>query len=106
MGQIANSLGITHPTRLDICKYMYGQPLQHTPGAQYAYSNFGYLMLAALVDKYGGTGDYLTYLQKTPLVPAGINEVEVISTAAAGRKGDEAIAEDPGIGQNVLNPAV
>jgi CubicO group peptidase (beta-lactamase class C family) len=106
MGQIANSLGITQPTRHDICTYMYTQPLQHTPGAKYAYSNFGYLMLAALVDKHGGTGNYLTYLQKTLLVPAGITEVEVISTAAAGRHGDEAIAEDPGIGQNVLNPAV
>jgi CubicO group peptidase (beta-lactamase class C family) len=106
MGQIANSLGVTHPTRLDICKYMYTQPLQHTPGAQYAYSNFGYLMLAALVDKHGGTGDYFTYLKNTLLDPAGITEVEVISTAAAGRHGDEAIAEDPGIGQNVLNPAV
>jgi CubicO group peptidase (beta-lactamase class C family) len=106
MGQIANSLGITHPTRLNICKYMYTQPLQHTPGAQYAYSNFGYLMLAALVDKYGGTGDYLTYLKKTLFDPAGITEVEVISTAAAGHHGDEAIAEDAGIGQNALNPAV
>ena len=30
----------------------------------------------------------------------------MISTAASGRHGDEAIAEDPGIGQNVLNPTV
>jgi len=34
MGQIANSLGITQPTRHDICTYMYTQPLQHTPGAK------------------------------------------------------------------------
>ena len=106
MGQIANSIGVAHPTRLDICKYMYGQPLQHAPGTTNAYSNFGYLMLAALVDQHGGTGDYWTYLKKTLLDPAGISEVEVISTAAAGRNSGEAIAEDPGIGQNVLNPAV
>ena len=106
MGQIANNLGITHPKRLDICKYMYTQPLQHAPGATYAYSNFGYLMLAALIDKHGGTGDYFTFLKSRLLDPVGITEVEVISTAANGRKSDEAIAEDPGIGQNVLNPAV
>jgi CubicO group peptidase (beta-lactamase class C family) len=106
MGQIANSLGVIHPTRLDICRYMYTQPLQHTPGATYACSNFGYLMLAALVDKYGGTGDYVTFLKNKLLVPALITEVEVISTAAACRDGSEAIAEDYGIGQNVLNPAV
>jgi CubicO group peptidase (beta-lactamase class C family) len=106
MGQIANSIGNPHPTRFDICKYMYSQPLQHAPGTTNAYSNFGYLMLAALVDNLGGTGDYWTYLKKTLLDPAGITEVEVISTAASGRHSDEAIAEDPGIGQNVLNPAV
>lgn len=105
MGQIANSLGVAHPTRLDICRYMYGQPLQHPPGEKYAYSNFGYLMLAALVDKHGGTGDYFTYLEKKLLAPAEISAVAVISTAAAGRHKDEAIAEDPDIGQNVLKPA-
>ena len=56
MGQIANSIGNPHPKRIDICKYMYSQPLQHAPGTTNAYSNFGYLMLAALVDKVGGTG--------------------------------------------------
>ncbi|HEY2384122.1 MAG TPA: serine hydrolase [Terriglobia bacterium] len=103
MGQVALAIGVTRPTRMDICKYMYGQPLQHTPGATYAYSNFGYLFLATLVEKVSGT-DYFTYLNSTLLAPAGITEVQVISTAASGRNSNEAIAEDPALGANVLAP--
>jgi CubicO group peptidase (beta-lactamase class C family) len=103
MGQIAKSLGVSNLTRMDICKYMYGQPLQHAPGAKYAYSNFGYLLLAALVAKVTGK-QYFDYLKSKLLTPAAITEVEVISTLASGRRTDEAIAEDPALGPNPLQP--
>ncbi|MDQ6774618.1 MAG: serine hydrolase [Actinomycetota bacterium] len=103
MGEIAKSLGVSTLTRMDICKYMFGQPLQHAPGTTYAYSNFGYLLLATLVEKVTGQ-DYFHYLNSELLAPAGITEVEVVSTVAAGRRSNEAIAEDPGLGPNPLQP--
>jgi len=105
MGQIAQSMGVSPLTRLDVCAYMYGQPLQHAPGTTYAYSNYGYLLLAAVADAVTPQRDYFSYLQAELLQPEGITEVGIISTLASGRTGQEAIAEDPGLGRNALNPA-
>ena len=104
MGEIAKSLGVSHLTRADVARYMYGQPLQHDPGTTYAYSNYGYLLLAAVVDKVSKEGDYFAYLQSTLLNPEGITEIGVVSTLASGRTNQEAIAEDPGLGMNALDP--
>jgi CubicO group peptidase (beta-lactamase class C family) len=105
MGQIAKSMGASPLTRLDVCRYMYGQPLQHDPGTTYAYSNYGYLLLAAVADAVTPQRDYYSYLQAELLNPEGISEVGIISTLASGRTGQEAIAEDPGLGMNALDPA-
>ena len=70
MGQIAQSLGVSPLTRLDVCKYMYGQPLQHDPGTTYAYSNYGYLLLAAVADAVTPQRDYYT-LPAGRAAPAG-----------------------------------
>jgi CubicO group peptidase (beta-lactamase class C family) len=105
MGAIALSLGVSPLTRLDVCKYMYGQPLQHDPGTTYAYSNYGYLLLAAVADAVTPQRDYYGYLQAELLQPENITEVGIISTLASGRTGQEAIAEDPGLGTSALTPA-
>ena len=83
MGQIAKSLAVAHLTGLD--------------------SNYGYLLLATIVDKVSAQGSYYSYLQSTLLQPAGITEVGIISTLASGRTNQEAIAEDPGLGMNALD---
>ncbi len=105
MGKIAQSMGVNPLTRLDVCKYMYGQPLQHDPGKTYAYSNYGYLLLAAVADAVTTQRDYYRYLQAELLQPENITEVGIVSTLAGGRTGQEAIAEDPGLGMNALDPA-
>ena len=105
MGQIAQSMAASPLTRLDVCKYMYGQPLQHDPGTTYAYSNYGYLLLAAVADAVTPQRDYYSYLQAQLLQPEHITEVGIVSTLASGRTGQEAIAEDPGLGSDALNPA-
>lgn len=105
MGQIAQSMGVSPLTRLELCRYMYGQPLPHDPGTTYAYSNYGYLLLAAVADAVTPQRDYYSYLQAALLQPEGITEVGIISTLASGRTGQEAIAEDPALGTNVLAPA-
>src|SRR3984957_6972541 len=105
MGSIAKSLGVNPLTRLEVCKYMYGQPLQHDPGTTNAYSNYGYLLLAAVADAVTTQKDYYSYLQAELLGPESITEAGIISTQASGRTAQEAIAEDPGLGMNALDPA-
>jgi CubicO group peptidase (beta-lactamase class C family) len=83
---------------------MYGQPLQFPPGTDSAYSNYGYLLLGAVVEHVTGTS-YHAYLAQAVLQPAGISEVEVFSTRAAGRNAHQAIAEDDRLGQDPLDLA-
>ena len=104
MGQIAQSMGVS---RLDPARrvQVHVRPaLAACPGTTYAYSNYGYLLLAAVADAVTPQRDYYSYLQAQLLQPEGITEVGIISTLASGRTGQEAIAEDPGLGMNALDP--
>ena len=113
MRQIALDLKLGHPvTKLDVARYMYGRMLDLDPGTVYHYSNFGYLLASAVVEKVTGM-DYFNYVKTTLLNPANITQVHVISTLASGRTNNEAIAEDEGLGlspldlsSQVLMPAV
>ena len=102
MRQIGQALGHVVTNKLDIAHYMYGQPLQFTPGTGTAYSNYGYLLLGAVVEKVTGMS-YHAYLAQAVLQPAGVSEVEVFPTRAAGRTAHQAIAEDEGLGQDPLD---
>jgi CubicO group peptidase (beta-lactamase class C family) len=104
MRQIGQALGHVVASKLDVATYMYGQKLQFPPGTDSAYSNYGYLLLGAVVEKVTGMS-YHAYLAQAVLQPAGITEVEVFPTRAAGRTAQQAIAEDPGLGQDPLDLA-
>jgi CubicO group peptidase (beta-lactamase class C family) len=104
MRQIGQALGHVVANKLDVATYMYGQKLQFAPGTDSAYSNYGYLLLGAVVEKVTGMS-YHAYLAQAVLQPAGITEVEVFPTRAAGRTAQMAIAEDPGLGQDPLDLA-
>jgi hypothetical protein len=67
MRAIALALGLNHPVqKLDVAKYMYGQPLQDTPGTNSAYSNYGYLLLSAIVEQVTGTAASIGLMSSTP----------------------------------------
>jgi CubicO group peptidase (beta-lactamase class C family) len=104
MRQIGQAQGHVVTGKLDIAHYMYGQPLQFSPGTDSAYSNYGYLLLGAVVENIAGM-PYHAYLAQAVLQPAGISEVEVFPTRAAGRSAQQAIAEDQGLGQDPLDLA-
>jgi CubicO group peptidase (beta-lactamase class C family) len=104
MRQIGQALGHVVAGKLDVARYMYGQPLQFPPGTDSAYSNCGYLLLGAIVEKVTGMS-YHSYLAQAVLQPAGISEVEVFPTRAAGRTAHQAIAEDQALGQDPLDLA-
>jgi CubicO group peptidase (beta-lactamase class C family) len=102
MRKIALDLHLGHPcTKLDVAHYMYARPLDLDPGTVYHYSNFGYLLASAVVEKVTGM-KYFDYVKSALLQPAGISEVEVISTLASGRTNNEAIVEDEFMGQSPL----
>ena len=75
--------------------------MDFTPGTANHYSNFGYLLAGAVFEHVGGMA-YAAYVNKTLLQPAGINEVQVISTLASLRSSNEAIVEDQGLGLSPL----
>jgi len=102
MRLIGQALGHVVASKLDIARYMYGQYLQFPPGTDSAYSNYGYLLLGAVVEKVTGMS-YHAYLAQAVLQPAGINEVEVFPTRAAGRTAHQAIAEDQKLGPDPLD---
>jgi CubicO group peptidase (beta-lactamase class C family) len=47
-------------TPKELISYMLSQPLQHTPGTTYAYSNLGYIVLGQVISKVTG-GNYTSY---------------------------------------------
>ncbi|HEU4391474.1 MAG TPA: serine hydrolase domain-containing protein, partial [Blastocatellia bacterium] len=103
MRKIALDLNLGHPVKkLDVARYMYNRPLDFTPGTNNKYSNFGYLLAGAVVEHVTGM-KYFDYVKKTLLDPAGITEVQVISTRASQRTNNEAIAEDEGLGLSPLD---
>ena len=103
MRNIAIALGLNRPVqKLDVARYMYGQPLQYTPGTNSAYSNYGYLLLSAIVEKVTGM-DYFNHVQQKVLAPLGITEVLLSSTEAQKRDPSEAICEDQGLGPDPIN---
>jgi CubicO group peptidase (beta-lactamase class C family) len=104
MRQIALDLGLTKPvTKLDIARYMYTKrKLDLDPGTVYHYSNYGFLLAGAVVEHVTKMA-YFDYVKATLFQPAGITEVEVCPTLASKRNGQEAIAEDEGLGQSPLD---
>jgi len=75
--EIAKELGTPAPaTAHDVIRYMLGQSLDFSPGARYAYSNFGYCLLGRVIE--GATGQpYERYVSQTVLRPIGITRMKI-----------------------------
>ncbi len=82
--RIAQALGVqSPPTKQQIIEYMLAQPLQFTPGTQYAYSNFGYLVLGRVIEKVTGQ-PYEDYVRANVLAPMGITDMRIGHTLLSG----------------------
>ena len=88
--------------KLDVVRYMYGKQLQYTPGEGEAYSNYGYLLLSAIVECVTGK-PYFQYVQQMVLAPLGLTDVRLASTQAQQRDPNQAICEDRGLGPDPIN---
>ncbi|MCP4847005.1 MAG: beta-lactamase family protein, partial [Verrucomicrobiaceae bacterium] len=75
--QIANEMGIdSPPSRVNIVRWIMGQPLQFAPGTNTAYSNIGFLLLGLIVEEVSG-GSLLDYLEENVLTPIGITTSQI-----------------------------
>ena len=66
----------------DVVRFMMGWPLDFSPGARHAYSNFGYCLLGRVIEQVTGCS-YEQYMQRELLQPLGIHDMRI------GRTGEE-----------------
>ena len=106
MRKIAQALQLSGPpSKRDLARYMYGEPLQFVPGTNSKYSNFGYVLLALIVEKVTGHA-FIDYLKQTVLTPEGIMDVFLARTLRNQRLSNESLYDDPGLGLTVLQPTL
>ncbi len=87
--QIAAALGKLLPiTGTDIITYMSGRSLNFTPGSQYNYSNYGYLLLEQLFQARSGVS-YEQYVQSHIWTPLGVNRTKQGKTAKSKHLANE-----------------
>lgn len=60
----------------DAILYQLSKPLSYNPGTVYSYSNFGYALLAKIIEKVSGLS-YEEYIQKEILEPIGIYDMHI-----------------------------
>jgi len=83
------ALGNPQPgTTTDVIRVMLSQPIQHTPGTFFAYSNFGYSLLGRVIEKVSGLG-YEQYVQQSILKPLGIGRQKLGASLMSDRPNGE-----------------
>lgn len=88
---------LDHPAL--IARTLRDQPLEHTPGERYAYSNFGYCLLGRVIEKLTGES-YAGHLQDHIFPRCGIAGMTIAGNTLAERQPAEVIyhgrnGEDP-----------
>ncbi|KAF8909654.1 penicillin-binding protein [Gymnopilus junonius] len=79
---ITQGTGANPATIKDIVDYMSRVTLDFNPGARYAYSNYGYILLSYLVEYVTGQ-DYYAYLKSAVLEPGGYDVRQWTSSPSA-----------------------
>ncbi len=106
MRQIARDLGLSRaPTPLEVARRVYDtRNLATAPGTNYGYSNIGYLVAAAVVERVSGLS-FFDFVRLRLSRPLGIVDVAPCPTdGPASRPANQAMPEDDGLGLTVLRP--
>ncbi|MEA3214956.1 MAG: hypothetical protein QOJ19_1112, partial [Acidimicrobiia bacterium] len=103
---VAARLGITTtPTRDQLVRYLYGEPLAHAPGTAELYSNSAYSLLTSVIEQASGRS-YIDVVLNDVLGPLGLTDVWVATTASGGTHPGEVPAYDhPAVSLSQLQPA-
>ena len=64
------------------------RPLDHVPGTNYAYSNFGFCVLGRIIEKVSGQS-YEEYVKANVLQPSGITDMQIAGNTLADKKPNE-----------------
>lgn len=76
-GQVGKLLGLKRAaTTSEIISYMMTQPLEAAPGLRRSYSNFGYLLLGAVIEKVSGKS-YEQFIRSTIAMPLYATSIDV-----------------------------
>ena len=87
--QIAEALGVSLPiSKAHIATYMTGQPLQHAPRTQFAYSNYGYSLLGQVIEALTGMS-YYHYVSRAVFHPLGVTRPVLGRSLEVHRLADE-----------------
>lgn len=103
---IANAMGIPSPPgRLNTMRYILGQPLQADPGAEYHYSNIGYLTLGLIVEHLSGQ-PLIEFIHERVLAPVDVEPSEHLAgrTFAPDQSPREPHYHSPSGATNVYDP--
>jgi len=89
MWAIETAAGLSGPlSDAQLTAYLYGEPLNSTPGTTYAYSNDGYYLLARVIER-AAEMPYIDWVNANVLAPIGIADAVVSATAFSGRRSNE-----------------
>lgn len=100
--EIAAATGTTPPATVEaVIRYMRSQPLDFTPGSQYAYSNFGYALLGRVIEQVTGQ-TYEDFVRDEVLAPMGVTRMEIGASLVGERAPDEVRYYDPGLTTSVF----
>jgi CubicO group peptidase (beta-lactamase class C family) len=97
--EIAGRIGqTTVPTRDQLVRFLYGEPLKRRPGVppepgDDPYSNSAFTMLTSIVERASGSS-FIDFLNFELMGPLGIGDVDVGATAENGRKPNEVSSYD------------
>src|SRR5215203_2624622 len=82
-----------------LVRYMKGMPLDFDPGAKFAYSNFGYIVLGRVIGRVSGMR-YEAFVRARVLEPVGANRTQQGKSRMSDALADEVKYYWPGAGVN------
>ena len=86
---VAAALGIPYPvTPAAVVRYTLGRPLDFDPGARFAYSNVGYLLLGRAIAAVSGM-EYEAFVRAQLLAPLGVTSMALNRALPEDRPADE-----------------
>jgi CubicO group peptidase (beta-lactamase class C family) len=103
---VANAFGQANlpVSKLQVARYMAGQPLQFAPGAEQEYSNLGYLLLGLIIERLRGT-TYTAAVQQRMFTPLGLTRPHRSPTRQADQRPGSARQHDTAPGWDDLRIA-
>jgi CubicO group peptidase (beta-lactamase class C family) len=102
MRGVARALGLhVPPSKQDFARYICGEPLQFSPGAEERYSNTGYAILGLVIEKVLGL-DYLAAVRGRVSQAQQFGPVFLARTRSQDRLTGEAVYDQPGTSPSQL----